>query len=1034
MRKILMISGSVIILIVVALLILPFVLPANNFRSAIQSQLTSATGMDVNLNGDIGISVFPQIVVSADNVQIVGSEETTTIDTLELKRVRFEMTLASLFSSRKEIKGITLIEPVVAQKTIEAIANSDNQTVNSQEENKEEKASAVTEKNNQSVISVLETLSLQNIVIVDGTYRSADVQINNINIEVSAPALDNAIEMTGSFVSEDTEYEFKTQAQSFRALLTGENTPVSLRASMAPSPISDDSIRLSGSLSHSGTMIMFNNASMEVAGQTAAISLQYVLGNVPEIKGTIMLPRLDISALSKSKNAVQTTSTSFETNQVEARIGQDTGYLDTSTQSPLQALAGTSADIKFEIGTLVTPQTEVSPVIGHITLQENILEIGLDEFESAGGNLQFAARTDVTEEVPTIYGTVNAENISLQALASLTSQSIPVTGILGLDIEYGFRGLTQQDIQSSLNTRGEISISNGSYQQLSNLNAKVSVTQLDDPVVVSGSSNVSGRPSDFTLRFKPLDFIQQQQGAIAVTLNQDGSSLSANGTASTSGTFNGSARVNTRSLSSLEQLINTSLPAIPASFEGQVELAPQSFAMRDASLSLGDTTLNGNASANFSVSPVEISADLQAGVLDLAALSAFTTNTAPAAAPAKQQTNMQASAGAGNTKTSPLSGIDANIEIKAQGLKIGNAQTGPANVLATVKDSVASLNIPDVSLYDGQANLVAEANGNVTPMQISARAKIENVNARPFLSATSGFDRLEGKLNFATDIQAAGATADTIKQSLNGTASVNFSDGALRGIDISRVYATLASILTTGILNQSPQDATYFTQLKADFGIENGIARSSNILMTGPAIRMTGQGQLSIPAETVSLRLLPEIVTTPNGGAVIAGEESVKVPVIVEGNWSSPRVYPDLQTILANPEATLKGLEHLGISVGNISDKIKLDGNRGQAATQALQDVLKGDAPTEAIGRSLNRLLGGNRQPEGDTAPPQPQPDPSSSPQEQTIAPADPEPLAPQNSQALTPEEQAQQTEQSTTQEPQPQDPVENLIRGFLNQ
>ena len=74
-RKILTITGSVIALVAVAIVFIVSRLDMNSCKPRIESALLEASGLNVKLNGKIGISLFPLGVSAGDiHVTVKGSE------------------------------------------------------------------------------------------------------------------------------------------------------------------------------------------------------------------------------------------------------------------------------------------------------------------------------------------------------------------------------------------------------------------------------------------------------------------------------------------------------------------------------------------------------------------------------------------------------------------------------------------------------------------------------------------------------------------------------------------------------------------------------------------------------------------------------------------------------------------------------------------------------------------------------------------------------------------------------------------------
>lgn len=89
----------------------------------------------------------------------------------------------------------------------------------------------------------------------------------------------------------------------------------------------------------------------------------------------------------------------------------------------------------------------------------------------------------------------------------------------------------------------------------------------------------------------------------------------------------------------------------------------------------------------------------------------------------------------------------------------------------------------------------------------------------------------------------------------------------------------------------------------------------------------------------LNFRLDPRVVASLEGQGADIATEGIGVPVIIEGSFAAPRIYPDLSGLLKNPDAALSALKKLGLPTG----KLKLDellSGGGKAGT--IRDIIGG--------------------------------------------------------------------------------------------
>jgi AsmA protein len=217
-------------------------------------------------------------------------------------------------------------------------------------------------------------------------------------------------------------------------------------------------------------------------------------------------------------------------------------------------------------------------------------------------------------------------------------------------------------------------------------------------------------------------------------------------------------------------------------------------------------------------------------------------------------------------------------------------------------------------------------------------------------------------------VTGAGGTTRTHAKSLQGTANVGFSDGAIRGIDIANVYNNLVSLMSSGF-KQDGSRATTFTELAASFAIEGGVARTEDLKLVGPLVRMTGNGAADLAQSTLNFRLVPRLVASLKGQGAEISTDGVGVPVVVEGSFTAPRIYPDLSDLLKNPDAALAKLKEFRLPVGKLPIGDLLNGGGAAASVK----YLLGGTLDKALERdeqqlSIEEIIGGGTAPKRDEA------------------------------------------------------------------
>src|SRR4029077_14591937 len=133
---------------------------------------------------------------------------------------------------------------------------------------------------------------------------------------------------------------------------------------------------------------------------------------------------------------------------------------------------------------------------------------------------------------------------------------------------------------------------------------------------------------------------------------------------------------------------------------------------------------------------------------------------------------------------------------------------------------------------------------------------------------------------------------------------------------------------------------TDLTQLSASFRIEKGQATTADLNLVGPLVKITGAGTIDLAAKALAFRVEPKLVLTTEGQGRTSDPVGLGIPVMIDGPWAEPRIYPDMAGILDNPDAAYAKLKEMGKGLfgggGGQSDQ-PLGGTLGETLGNLLQ-------------------------------------------------------------------------------------------------
>ena len=372
---------------------------------------------------------------------------------------------------------------------------------------------------------------------------------------------------------------------------------------------------------------------------------------------------------------------------------------------------------------------------------------------------------------------------------------------------------------------------------------------------------------------------------------------------------------------------------------------------------LGDAAFNGWASFDLSSKPlVKLDLDFQKLAI------ATTRSTGDSSGQPDSSSQPWSSA---TIDINGLNYVDLQARISAAELNVGGARFTPAAIEATLTSGVLKAQVTNLGAYEGSANGDLTVDVSTANPTYTMRADLTGVRALPLLDGLADFDRLDGRMQAKISVRSSGTSQRAIMSNMAGTAFVVFQDGAIRGLNVAQMIRSLTASTLSG-WQESSEKATDLSQLSASFKIDKGQAQTTDLNLVGPLVKMTGAGTIDLGTRQIGFRVEPKLVMTTEGQGRLTDPVGLGIPVMIEGPWGSPRIYPEMQGILDNPDAAYARLKQmgkglfgekgagLGAAIGSLlgGQPGAAGGQQGGAGGQA------GTQPAGPLGGQLGETLG----------------------------------------------------------------------------
>jgi len=459
---------------------------------------------------------------------------------------------------------------------------------------------------------------------------------------------------------------------------------------------------------------------------------------------------------------------------------------------------------------------------------------------------------------------------------------------------------------------GDVRIENGAVifddgvqtRRFDALDLSIDLPSVDQPVRLSGSFEADGRPMDFNAELGSLrGFFEGQETAFSTTLNGPLADLTLDGRFLESAelAFDGDVDI-TLPLRALARYLGADLPDgdIFRQFSARSAVSgePGLVRLNDARISFDDINAQGGMTLNYAGARPRITGELSTALLDLTPYI-----------PAESAPDANRSGGSGISEWSdepmdlaPLRTLDTEITIRADELKARDIEVSDVTALTTLDQGRLTARLNRFQLYGGAGEAVAVINARGNTPSFSFNANLDSLQTQPFLLAAAQFDRLIGDGGFTMDLTANGASPAAIMNSLSGTGRFEFNDGAIQGVNLAQMIRTVQTALQNRALPTAfaESEQTDFSTLGGSFTVTNGVVSNQDLQMLSPLLRVLGNGQIDLGAQSIDYRLTPRAVQSLTGQGGQLDLQGLEVPVRLEGGFNNVSARIDFEAVARN--------------------------------------------------------------------------------------------------------------------------------------
>ena len=949
MRKLLIVIGVIVVIIIALLLALPSLIDVNKYRGQVQTQLQQRLNRPVQL-GQMSLGVFP-IRVEVSNVTI-GDDPSfhSTLPFAQVGELDVSVKLFPLIAGNVEVDSLEMkhakIELIRNAQGVWNFSTAGNAPAATPASAKPAAPSQPAKQPAQNAPSEQKQFTLGELKITDSQIAITDYQKHQAravydHIDVSlkdyAPGSPFSIDATAHLPG--------SGSQTFR--LTGDGGPVN-NADFTATPFKG-TVKLE-QVSLSAAQKFLNAAALE--GTDAVISGSTKLTNSNG--------KMTADGSLKLENAV------IHGVQAGYPISADFDVTDDLTNDVIQIRKGSLKLGSTPLAVNGTLNTRPNPSVVDVNVS------------TSNASIQEVAR------LASAFGVAFSPNTKIAGQLTLNVHAQGPTDHLALNGNVNGRNLeiTGNDIPQPVRVPAIDLTMNPQQIQSNNFTATSGATTLAAQMTLSqytgNSPNVDATLKTVNGKVNELLGIAKAYGVTAVEgMTGTGNiSLDVRATGPIKNTdamnFSGSGALQNASLKmpSLTEPVNIR--------NANMQFTQNSVNLTNLAASLGSTNASGSLSmANFQAPRLTFS--LSADKLNVAELQKITGSPAPAPAKKKAEASWSLVPTA-DASAAPASqpGLLANATgtgsiavgtILYQQMELTNVHSN-----VTLNHGVIQLNPLTAQIDGGQENGSITVDTRPATMTFAVNAKLTGVDANRLLSSISSVkDTVYGTLGANANVTFSTPQSGDVVQTLNGVIALNLANGKITKLDLLN---ELSKIGKFG--GGAAKGYTAVSQMSGTFNVHSGVAQTNDLKAALDVGNMAANGIINLVNQDLNMHVtavLNKGFSQSVGGTGVGGylntalankNGELVLPVIITGNMNHPIVAPDVQQIaqmkLKNLLPTAGGLlnggggNNLGGLVGGLLGGQQQQAKPGQPAKQQNQQA-------NPLGDALNQLMGGKKKP-----------------------------------------------------------------------
>jgi AsmA protein len=228
--------------------------------------------------------------------------------------------------------------------------------------------------------------------------------------------------------------------------------------------------------------------------------------------------------------------------------------------------------------------------------------------------------------------------------------------------------------------------------------------------------------------------------------------------------------------------------------------------------------------------------------------------------------------------------FDVDLRISAGEIAAGATKLGHGGFTITAKQGVVASELGELELCGGTAEGQISVDLTRAPKPLKLVANLADIAAESCLQPLGVSVPLKGTGNVKAELSSEGNDLAELTRNLTGTVKLAARDGAVP-VDFARLVTSAAPLDGDGWNRDS---ASPFDRLDADCRLSAGHVRCQDLTMQTPRGRISGAGDVDLPARTLDWSLSVASQFSPVEARPTTGEDAPKISI--RGSLAQPMI------------------------------------------------------------------------------------------------------------------------------------------------